>query len=64
VNMKLLRYLERIKPPNRSVGPCRNSRECRHYVAVLGNGYCVECWDNDLGSAPEDYKWTAATVQE
>lgn len=32
-----------------SFGECRNVRNCGNWSVDLGDGYCVECWDNGLG---------------
>ena len=29
-----------------STGPCKWSRKCKNYDGVLGNGLCMDCWDN------------------
>ena len=29
-----------------STGPCKWSRKCKNYDVVLGNGLCMDCWDN------------------
>lgn len=32
--------------PKESIGRCKNAKNCRNYSgAVLGDGYCVRCWD-------------------
>ena len=35
--------------PGVSYGVCKNSRNCGNWSVDLGDGYCVECWDNGLG---------------
>ena len=27
-------------------GPCKWSRKCKNYDVLLGNGLCMDCWDN------------------
>ena len=34
-----------------SFGECRNVRNCGIWSVDLGDGYCVECWDNGLGGS-------------
>ena len=31
--------------PVDTVGECKNSKKCKNFNVVLGNGYCMECWD-------------------
>ena len=34
--------------PKESFGVCANYKSCQNFQAILGNGYCVECWDKGL----------------
>ena len=45
--------LAQLPLPEESVGACRNVKFCRHRKVLLGNGYCVECWDKGY---PHDRK--------
>lgn len=53
----LFERLEDIKQPNESYGECRNFSQCGSFRAVLGNGYCVQCWDRGAGSGDCDFLW-------
>jgi len=37
--------LARLPLPRESVGVCKNVKVCHHRKVILGNGYCMECWD-------------------
>ena len=40
--------LSKIPMPEESFGACDNARNCKNWKVVLGNGYCVKCWDKGL----------------
>ena len=34
--------------PQEEVGTCKNWKRCRNFKVILGNGYCVDCYDKGL----------------
>ena len=40
--------LSKIPMPEESFGACSNARNCKNWQVILGNGYCVKCWDRGL----------------
>ena len=40
--------LSKLPLPVESFGACTNARNCKNWKAILGNGYCVTCWDRGL----------------
>ena len=50
-------HLAEIRAPNASFGTCRNHKNCHQFQAILGNGYCVKCWDTGIGSKEKDWAW-------
>ena len=54
---KMWYQLPRSPQPKASLGACKNYRyggrinnkHCDSFWAVLGEGYCVECWDRGKG---------------
>ena len=39
---------ESIVMPVPSFGVCKNARNCKNFKVVLGNGYCLKCYDRGL----------------
>lgn len=45
--------LSRIALPIEEYGECRSVKHCKSYQAVLGNGYCCDCWDRGAGTVSD-----------
>ena len=56
-NESVMDHLAEIRAPNESFGTCRNHKGCHQFRAILGNGYCVKCWDTGIGSKEKDWAW-------
>ena len=37
--------LAKMPAPKETFGVCKNYKICRNFDVILGDGYCVECWD-------------------
>ena len=60
-NENIWYQLAKIPLPVESFGACSNARNCKNWNVILGNGYCVKCWDKGLD---EGYRKSKKRIEE